>query len=70
MRGLLPHVKRFYKMAKPQTKPKTTRASFSVRLNDEEKSALAEAAQSDNREVASLARIILCDWLRAKGFLK
>jgi hypothetical protein len=56
--------------AKPKGKGKAPRTSFSVRLDEEERSALAGAAENEQREAASLARLIIREGLKARGFLK
>lgn len=55
---------------KPPQKAKATRASFSVRLDETERAALGDAAENEQREAAALARIILREGLKARGFLK
>jgi hypothetical protein len=56
--------------AKPKGKVKAPRASFSVRLDEEERSALAGAAENEQRESATLARLLIREGLKARGFLK
>jgi hypothetical protein len=46
------------------------RTPFTLRLSDEERDALKRAAAADRREPAALARLILTEWLVAKGFLQ
>lgn len=38
--------------------------TFSIRLADEVREALARAAQAEDRPVSSMARKIIMDWLR------
>ena len=59
-------------MAKSKPKPtlKAPRASFSVRLDETERAALAGAAANEQRESATLARLIIREGLKARGFLK
>jgi hypothetical protein len=54
---------------KPMTKP-SPRASFSIRLGEDERAALAEAAAAEERQAASLARLFIREGLKAKGYLK
>jgi hypothetical protein len=44
--------------------------SFALRLTDEERPALSLAAANDKREIAAMARLILTEWLIAKGYLQ
>jgi hypothetical protein len=52
-------------MAKP-----SPRASFSVRLDEDERAALADAAAAEERQAASLARLFIREGRKARGFLK
>jgi len=55
-------------MKKPA--PVKIKEPFSVRLDDNERKALAAAGKAEDRSAAYVARRVLTDWLRAKGFLK
>jgi hypothetical protein len=57
-------------MVKSKPKVKATRSSFSVRLDETERAALAGAAENEQREAATLARLIIREGLKARGFLK
>ena len=41
-----------------------------MRLDEEERSALAGAAENEQREAATLARLLIREGLKARGFLK
>jgi len=45
-------------------------AALGVRFAPAERAALKKAAQDDARPVSVLARKIVVDWLREKGYLK
>jgi hypothetical protein len=46
------------------------RIPYTLRLSEDELAALKRAAAADKRETAALARIIITEWLEAKGYLK
>jgi hypothetical protein len=46
------------------------RTPVSLRLNEQELSAIRQAAADDKRETTVMARLILTDWLIAKGYLQ
>jgi len=55
-------------MKKPA--PAKTKEPFSVRLDEDERKALEAAGAKEERPAAWIARRVLTDWLREKGFLK
>jgi hypothetical protein len=46
------------------------RRPMSLRLSEEEATALKRAADADKRTVGALARIILVTWLTEQGYLQ
>jgi hypothetical protein len=49
---------------------KKLKEPFSVRLDADERKALEAAGAAEDRPAAYVARRVLTDWLKAKGFLK
>jgi hypothetical protein len=46
------------------------RRPFTLRLNEQELSAIGQAAADDKRQTAAMARLILTEGLIAKGYLQ
>jgi hypothetical protein len=46
------------------------RTPVTLRLNEQELSAIRQAAAGDTRETAMIARVILTEWLIVKGYLQ
>jgi len=62
------HVKR--KMLTMSEKRELRSTPLGLRVTPSLKSALESAANDDRRSVASMAEMILTDWLEAKGYLE
>ena len=43
---------------------------IAIRLEPRERDALEQAARADDRALSAMARRIIAEWLREKGFLK